>query len=155
MVKQPPERPKPINSLAPKSATPCLASYDAVPSESNAGDDQQRGFVCDRAGIVSEGTNPARRVEKFAENRRERFLTREELERLGSAIRQAETVGIPWTVDESKSTAKICPFPFAISSRSSIAWHIRGFSRSTARPFRINAVITPAVHEPCATEKSG
>jgi integrase len=62
-----------------------------------------------RAGIVAEGTNPARRIDKFKESRRERFLTGEELERLGSAIREAETTGIPWTVDESSPTAKHVP----------------------------------------------
>jgi hypothetical protein len=59
-----------------------------------------------RAGIVPEGTNPARRIDKFKEGRRERFLTCEELERLGSAIREAETTGIPWVIDASKPTAK-------------------------------------------------
>jgi integrase len=62
-----------------------------------------------RTGIVPEGMNPARRVEKFKEGLRERFLTGEELERLGCAIREAETIGIPWTVDESKPTAKHVP----------------------------------------------
>ncbi|MEA2986892.1 MAG: hypothetical protein QOD94_3146, partial [Alphaproteobacteria bacterium] len=38
-----------------------------------------------RTGIVPEGTNPARGIDKFKEARRERFLTGEELERLGSA----------------------------------------------------------------------
>ena len=31
------------------------------------------------------------------------------MERLGSAIREAETTGIPWTVDESKPNAKHVP----------------------------------------------
>jgi integrase len=62
-----------------------------------------------RAGIVPEGTNPARQIDKFKESRRERFLTGEELERLGSAIREAETTGIPWTVDESRPNAKHVP----------------------------------------------
>jgi integrase len=62
-----------------------------------------------RSGIVPEGTNPARRIEKFNESRRERFLTGEELQRLGSAIREAETTGVPWTVDESRPTAKHVP----------------------------------------------
>ena len=61
------------------------------------------------AGIVPEGTNPARGIDKFKESRRERFLTGEELERLGSAIREAETIGIPWSVDESKPTARHVP----------------------------------------------
>ena len=58
-----------------------------------------------RAGIVPDGTNPARGIDKFKENRRERFLTGEELERLGSAIREGETTGTPWAVDESKVNA--------------------------------------------------
>jgi integrase len=62
-----------------------------------------------RAGIVPEGTNPAHGIDKFKEGRRERFLTSEELERLGSAIREAETTGISWTVDESNPTAKHVP----------------------------------------------
>ena len=62
-----------------------------------------------RAGIVPEGTNPARRIEKFKEQRRERFLTGEELQRLGMAIREAETRGIPWNVDEAKPKAMHYP----------------------------------------------
>jgi integrase len=62
-----------------------------------------------RAGIVPEGSNPARGIDKFKESCRERFLTGDELERLGSAIREAETTGIPWTVDESKPTARHVP----------------------------------------------
>jgi integrase len=62
-----------------------------------------------RAGIVTEGSNPARGIDKFKESRRERFLTGEELERLGSAIREAETIGIPWTADESRLNAKHVP----------------------------------------------
>jgi integrase len=62
-----------------------------------------------RAGIVPDGTNPARGIDKFKESRRERFLTGEELERLGSAIREGETTGIPWGVDEAKVTAKHVP----------------------------------------------
>jgi len=59
-----------------------------------------------KRGIVPEGVNPASKVEKFREDRRERFLTVEELERLGAAIREAETIGIEWTVDETRPTAK-------------------------------------------------
>jgi integrase len=59
-----------------------------------------------RMALVPEGTNPARGIDKFKESCRERFLTSEELEQLGSAIREAETSGIPWTVDESRPTAK-------------------------------------------------
>ncbi len=60
----------------------------------------------DRQGIVPDGYNPARRIDKFREQRRERFLTREEFARLGAALREAETCGIPYAVDDSKPTAK-------------------------------------------------
>jgi integrase len=62
-----------------------------------------------RAGIVAEGTNPSRRIDKFREHRRERFLTGAELERLGLSIREAETRGIPWDVNEAKEKAKHLP----------------------------------------------
>jgi integrase len=61
------------------------------------------------AGLVPESANPARGIGKFKESRRERFLTGQELERLGSAIREAETVGIAWAVDESGRNAKHVP----------------------------------------------
>jgi integrase len=62
-----------------------------------------------RAGIVPEGSHPARGIDKFKENCRERFLTGEELERLGGAIREAETTGLSWTVDQSNPYAKHVP----------------------------------------------
>ncbi len=62
-----------------------------------------------RAGILPEGTNPARGIEKFKEAHRERFLTGAELERLGAALREAETTGIPWQVDETKPSSKHVP----------------------------------------------
>jgi integrase len=62
-----------------------------------------------RAGVVADGTRPVAGIDKYRETRRERFLNGEELERLGSTIREAETLGIPWTVDASKLTAKHLP----------------------------------------------
>ena len=64
-----------------------------------------------RIGAVPEGTNPARKIDKFAEHRRERFLIGAELERLGAAIREAETKGIPWDIDQAKPTARHIPKP--------------------------------------------
>ena len=64
----------------------------------------------ERRGLVPESRNPAKKIEKFPEDRRERFLTPEELERLGAAIREGETVGIAWREDgdapKSKHLAK-------------------------------------------------
>jgi integrase len=47
----------------------------------------------ERHGLVPEGCNPAARIERFPEARRERFLTTEELARLGEAFRQFESDG--------------------------------------------------------------
>jgi Arm DNA-binding domain len=71
-----------------------------------------------RAGLVPEGTNPAGRVEKFPEHRRERFLTADELERLGAAIREAETVGIPWRCKKSGRHPSTWPTQRSASRRS-------------------------------------
>lgn len=60
-------------------------------------------------GLVEEGFNPAARVEKYKERKRERFLTSAELERLGAAIREGETDGIPYEVDTTKPKAKHAP----------------------------------------------
>ena len=62
-----------------------------------------------RTGAVPDGTNPVRNIDKFKEHRRERFLTGAELERLGAAIREAETKGVPWEVDEAKPKARHLP----------------------------------------------
>jgi integrase len=59
--------------------------------------------------LVSSGVNPARGIDRYPEKARERFLTADELGRLGDAIREAETVGLPYTVDEKKTTAKHAP----------------------------------------------
>ncbi len=40
-----------------------------------------------RRGYVAEGADPAARIEKYAERRRRRFLTSEELSRIGDALR--------------------------------------------------------------------
>src|SRR5262249_49428338 len=60
-------------------------------------------------GLVERGFNPAAGIPAFREQRRERFLNTAELHRLGEAIREAELLGIPWEVDESKPTAKHLP----------------------------------------------
>lgn len=59
-----------------------------------------------KRGMVPETCNPVRGIEKYREHRRERFLTPEELERIGAALREAETVGIAWDADETGPNAK-------------------------------------------------
>lgn len=59
--------------------------------------------------LVPAGFNPARGIDKYPEKGRERFLSGDELGRLGDAIREAETVGLPWSVDDTKATVKHAP----------------------------------------------
>lgn len=58
----------------------------------------------EKYGLVPEGSNPARGIEKFKEAGRERFLSVDELERLGAAVREAETNGIPWDIDPATAS---------------------------------------------------
>ena len=58
------------------------------------------------AGLISEGHNPVKGLKKYREQGRERFLTSDELARLGDALREGETLGLPYSVDETKPTAK-------------------------------------------------
>jgi integrase len=51
--------------------------------------------------------NPARGVEKYKEQGRERYLSIDELERLGAAIREAETTGIEWDIDPAKKSKHV------------------------------------------------
>lgn len=63
-------------------------------------------------GLLPEGlTNPASGVEAFKEKGRERFLSSDEMQRLGDALTLAEREGLPWRVDESKPGAKHLPSP--------------------------------------------
>jgi integrase len=59
--------------------------------------------------ITPFGFNPARGIEPYPEKGRDRFLTADELMRLGDAIREAETVGLPYEIDKSKPKAKHAP----------------------------------------------
>jgi integrase len=62
-----------------------------------------------RRGEVSLASNPAKGIERYREHKRERFLTSDELARLGDALRLGETEGLPYEVDESKPKAKHAP----------------------------------------------
>src|SRR6516164_10954635 len=59
--------------------------------------------------ILPLGFNPARGIEQYPEKGRERYLTADELARLGDAVREAETLGLPYDIDDSKPTAKHAP----------------------------------------------
>lgn len=54
----------------------------------------------EKRGVRPDGTNPCRHVEKFAEHKRERFLSGQELARLGEALHEAEMerTATPWAI---------------------------------------------------------
>src|SRR5262249_3922144 len=62
-----------------------------------------------RRKMLPLGFNPARGIEQYPEKGRERYLTGDELARLGDAVREAETAGLPYEIDEGKPTAKHAP----------------------------------------------
>ena len=69
------------------------------------------GFAAKR-GLIADGLNPARGVEKYREEGRERYLTADEQRRLGASLVEAESVGIPWEIDDTNPKAKHTPKKF-------------------------------------------
>src|SRR3984893_17453859 len=61
-----------------------------------------------RDEVAAAGT-PAKAIERYPGQGRERFLTSEEFARLGDALRLAGTTGLPWQVDETKPAARHAP----------------------------------------------
>jgi integrase len=59
-----------------------------------------------RRDEVALADNPAKGIESYPEQAKERFMTSAELARLGDALRDADTVGLPWAVDEDGPRAK-------------------------------------------------
>lgn len=75
--------------------------------------------------------NPATGVKKYPTGRGERYLTTDELERLGAAIREAETVGIEWEIAPERAasaTAKHTP-KNPENRRTKIGPHVAGALR--------------------------
>jgi integrase len=66
------------------------------------------GFAAKRK-LTPAGFNPARGIEQYPEKGRERFLSTDELMRLGDAVREAETIGLPYEIDLANPKAKHAP----------------------------------------------
>ncbi len=83
----------------------------ALPATANRVVQCLSGFY--RWAIITKKTrradNPARNVDLFVEKSRERFLSNDELGRLGDALREAETVGLLYEVDEAGPKAHHAP----------------------------------------------
>ena len=59
-----------------------------------------------RRDEVAEADNPAKGIERYPEQGRERFLTSDELARLGAALAEGETAGLAYAIDETKPGVK-------------------------------------------------
>jgi len=57
-------------------------------------------------GMRPEHSNPVRLVKRYKESERERFLSSEELTRLGQTLEDAETIGLPWQIKAKGANAK-------------------------------------------------
>ncbi len=53
--------------------------------------------------------NPTHGVRKYADGQGARFLNSDELQRLGQALKEAETIGLPWTTQADAPGAKHLP----------------------------------------------
>jgi integrase len=68
-------------------------------------------FAEERGLVPERHVNPAGKIQRYQEHRHERFLSNDELARLGDALEQAETTGLAYETDETKPTAKHAPKP--------------------------------------------
>lgn len=107
---------------------------------------------CERQGYREEGANPARGVEHYRETARERYLSAEELARLGRALMIAERDGLPPALKhrkhpKSEQTAKHRPKsadtpkranPFGVAAIRFLA--LSGFREQEALSLRWDAI---------------
>jgi integrase len=68
--------------------------------------------LAEKWGLRPDGSNPCRHVDRFAERRRKRYLSAQELARVGAALAQLEEKGLPSTED----TKKPRPAPWAAAA---------------------------------------
>lgn len=80
-----------------------------------------------RMGIVPDGFNPARGLEPFREEGKERFLSAQEMTALGAALVEGETSGIEWQPDISKTAKRLKHVPK--NRRETISIHVTGAVR--------------------------
>ncbi len=62
-----------------------------------------------KCGLIERNHNPTKGIESFKENAIERYLTIEELQRLGDALTHAETLGFMPIIDPDKPKSKHAP----------------------------------------------
>ena len=85
----------PIDSITPADVAKLHSSMEQTPIQAN------RALAClskimglsERWGLRPTGSNPCRHVQKYPEKKRERYLSDEEIGRLGSVLEKAEAQG--------------------------------------------------------------
>lgn len=78
----------------PSAANRCVALVDSI------------WHWAVRSGEITPAPSPTQGLELYPETGRDRYLTADELRRLGQALHKAETTGLPWDVDEAGPKAK-------------------------------------------------
>lgn len=78
----------------PAAANRCVALIDSI-----------WNFAVDE-GEINALALPTKNLELYPEENRDRYLTMEEMKRLGRAMHLAETTGLPWIVNEAGPKAK-------------------------------------------------
>jgi integrase len=87
---------------------------------------------CESQGHRPDGSNPCRHVEKFSEAKRERFLSSEELTRLGETLRAAaaEKTASPWIIGAIRLLALTGA---RLSEILTLRWEFVNFERGMIR----------------------
>ncbi|MFT3673455.1 tyrosine-type recombinase/integrase [Aestuariivirga sp.] len=71
-------------------------------------------------GIRPENSNPCRSIKRYKEEHRTRFLSKEEVQRLGQSLAEAETLGMPWRVSDKGKNSKHLAKPE--NQRTVLSW---------------------------------
>jgi integrase len=71
-------------------------------------------------GMRPHNSNPCGAIARFPENHRKRFLNGVEVGRVGEALEEAETIGLPWRVNLEGPNAKHLPRPH--NRRTKLSW---------------------------------
>ncbi len=76
-------------------------------------------------GLRPVNSNPCGSIARYSENQRKRFMNAEEIGRLGEALAEGETVGLPWQIQEPTSKH----LPLEDERRTLLSWQIVGAVR--------------------------
>lgn len=73
-------------------------------------------------GMRNENSNPCSSIKRYREDHRTRFLTKDEVQRLGATLLEAETVGLPWRVTDRGKESKHLARPE--NQKTLVSWQV-------------------------------